>query len=173
MAGTGTPAIVAAERAAIAFTVHEYVHDPKAASYGLEAAEKLGVDPARVFKTLVADVDGVLTVAIVPVETQLDLKALGKRVTMADPKLAERTTGYVAGGISPLGQRKQLPTVIDESALGFETVYVSAGRRGLEIELAPADLLALTAGRVLAIATCREIGSSRARQGTWETEPRL
>ena len=152
MAGTGTPAIVAAERAAIAFTVHEYVHDPKAASYGLEAAEKLGVDPARVFKTLVADVDGVLTVAIVPVETQLDLKALGKRVTMADPKLAERTTGYVAGGISPLGQRKQLPTVIDESALGFETVYVSAGRRGLEIELAPADLLARTGRRVLAVA---------------------
>ena len=152
MAGTGTPALVAAERAAIAFTVHEYVHDPKAASYGLEAAEKLGVDPARVFKTLVADVDGVLTVAIVPVETQLDLKALGKRVTMADPKLAERTTGYVAGGISPLGQRKQLPTVIDESALGFETVYVSAGRRGLEIELAPADLLARTGRRVLAVA---------------------
>ena len=152
MAGKGTPAIVAAERAGIAFTVHEYAHDPKAASYGLEAAEKLGVDPARVFKTLVADVDGVLTVAIVPVETQLDLKALGKRVTMADPKLAERTTGYVAGGISPLGQRKQLPTVIDESALGFETVYVSAGRRGLEIELAPADLLALTGRRVLAVA---------------------
>ena len=152
MAGTGTPAIVAAERAAIAFTVHEYVHDPKAASYGLEAAEKLGVDPARVFKTLVADGDGTLTVALVPVEAQLDLKALGKRVTMADPKLAERTTGYVAGGISPLGQRKQLPTVIDESALGFETVYVSAGRRGLEIELAPADLLARTGRRVLAVA---------------------
>ena len=152
MAGKGTPAIVAAERAGIAFTVHEYAHDPKAASYGLEAAEKLGVDPARVFKTLVADVDGVLTVAIVPVETQLDLKALGKRVTMADPKLAERTTGYVAGGISPLGQRKQLPTVIDESAFDVETIHVSAGRRGLEIELAPADLLALTGRRVLAVA---------------------
>lgn len=172
MAGKGTPAIVAAERAAIAFTVHEYEHDPKAASYGLEAAEKLGVDPARVFKTLVVAVDGALTVAIVPVETQLDLKALGKRVTMADPKLAERTTGYVAGGISPLGQRKPLPTVLDESAFDLETIHVSAGRRGLEIELAPADLLALTAGRVLAIAASREIGSSRARQGTWETEPR-
>ena len=158
MAGKGTPAIVAAERAAIAFTVHEYEHDPKAASYGLEAAEKLGLDPARVFKTLVSDVDGTLTVAIVPVETQLDLKALGKRVTMADPKLAERTTGYVAGGISPLGQRKQLPTVIDESAFGFETVHVSAGRRGLELELAPADLLALTGGRAMRIAKTRETG---------------
>ena len=155
MAGKGTPAIVAAERAGIAFTVHEYAHDPKAASYGLEAAEKLGVDSARVFKTLVADVDGALTVAIVPVLAQLDLKALGKRVTMADPKLAEKTTGYVAGGISPFGQRKQLPTVIDESALAFETIHVSAGRRGLEIELAPADLLRVTGGRALPIAARR------------------
>ena len=155
MAGKGTPAIVAAERAGIAFTVHEYPHNPKAASYGLEAAEKLGVDPARVFKTLVADVDGTLTVAIVPVEAQLDLKALGKRVTMADPKLAERTTGYVAGGISPLGQRKPLPTMIDESAFGFETIHVSAGRRGLEIELSPADLLTLTGGQVMVIAAHR------------------
>ena len=155
MAGKGTPAIVAAERAGIAFTVHEYAHDPKAASYGLEAAEKLGVDPARVFKTLVADVDGTLMVAIVPVEAQLDPKALGKRVTMADPRLAERTTGYVAGGISPLGQRKTLPTVIDESAFGFETIHVSAGQRGLEIELSPADLLTLTGGLVLRIAARR------------------
>ena len=107
------------------------------------------------FKTLLADVDGVLTVAIVPVETQLDLKALGKRATMADPKLAEWTTGYVADGISPLGQRKPLPTVVDESALGFETVHVSAGRRGLEIELSPTDLLALTGGRTLPIAAHR------------------
>jgi Cys-tRNA(Pro)/Cys-tRNA(Cys) deacylase len=144
MAGKGTPAIVAAERAGIAFTLHDYVHDPKADSYGLEAAEKLGLDPVRVFKTLVADVDGTLTVAIVPVGAQLDLKALGKRVTMADVRLAERTTGYVTGGISPLGQRKRLPTVLDESALAFETIHVSAGRRGLEIELAPSDLLALT-----------------------------
>lgn len=152
MAGKGTPAIVAAERAGITYTVHEYAHDPKAASYGLEAAEKLGIDPAHVFKTLVADVDGTLTVAIVPVEALLDLKALGKRVSMADAKLAERTTGYVTGGISPLGQRKRLPTVLDVSALECETIHVSAGRRGLEIELAPADLLALTGGRVLPIA---------------------
>jgi len=155
VAGKGTPAILAAERAGISFTLHEYVHDVKAASYGLEAAEKLGIDPARVFKTLVADVDGTLTVAIVPVAAQLDLKALGKRVTMADPKLAERTTGYVAGGISPLGQRKKLPTVIDESAFAFETIHVSAGRRGLELELAPADLLALTNGRARRIAAGR------------------
>lgn len=155
MAGKGTPAIVAAERAGVSFTVHEYVHDAKAASYGLEAAENLGVDPERVFKTLVADVDGTLTVAIVPVATQLDLKALGKRATMADPKLAERTTGYVAGGISPLGQRKRLPTVLDDSALGFATIHVSAGRRGLEIELAPSDLLALTGGRAGRIAVHR------------------
>jgi len=155
VAGKGTPAIVAAERAGIVYVVHEYAHDPKTVSYGLEAAEKLGVAAARVFKTLVADVDGTLTVAIVPVEAQLDLKALGKRVTMADTKLAERTTGYVAGGISPLGQRKKLPTVIDESALAFETIHVSAGRRGLEIELAPADLLALTGGQARRIAACR------------------
>jgi len=146
MAGKGTQAIVAAERAGIAFTVHEYTHDPKAPSYGLEAADKLGIDPARVFKTLVADVDGTLTVAIVPVAVQLDLRALGKRATMADPRVAERTTGYVAGGISPLGQRKALPTVIDETAFEHETIHVSAGRRGLEIELAPTDLLALTHG---------------------------
>ena len=155
MAGKGTPAIVAAERAGISFTVHDYVHDAKAASYGLEAAEKLGLDPARVFKSLVADVDGTLTVAIVPVAAQLDLTALGKRVTMADTKLAERTTGYVAGGISPLGQRKKLPTVLDASALAFDTIHVSAGRRGLEIELSPDDLLALTDGQVRRIAAGR------------------
>ena len=155
MAGKGTPAIVEAERAGIAFTVHEYALDPKAASYGLEAADKLGVDPGRVFKTLVADVDGTLTVAVVPVEAQLDLRVLGKRAAMADPKLAERTTGYVTGGISPLGQRRQLPTVVDESAFAYETIQISAGRRGLEIELAPADLLALTGGRVLTIAAHR------------------
>jgi Cys-tRNA(Pro)/Cys-tRNA(Cys) deacylase len=155
VAGKGTPAIVAAEKAGIAFSVHEYAHDPTAQAYGLEAAEKLDVDPARVFKTLVADVNGTLTVAIVPAAAQLDLKALGKRVTMADPMLAERTTGYVAGGISPLGQRKPLPTVVDDSACAFETICVSAGRRGLEIELGPADLLALTGGKVLPIAARR------------------
>ena len=142
-----TPAVVAAERAGIPFTLHEYEHDPKAESYGLEAAEKTGVDPARVFKTLVVSQDGKLSVAIVPVAAQLDLRALGKRAALADRSAAERATGYVLGGISPLGQRKSLPTLLDESALAFPTVYVSAGRRGLEIELAPADLLALTNGR--------------------------
>ena len=117
--------------------------------------EKLGIDPARVFKTLVADVDGTLTVAVVPVEAQLDLRSLGKRARMADPRAAERSTGYVTGGISPLGQRRRLPTVLDESALGFETIYVSAGRRGLEIELAPGDLLVLTGGTTAAVASRR------------------
>src|SRR4029077_14749850 len=126
MAGKGTPAIDAATRGGIAFALHEYEHDPRAESYGLEAAEKLGLDPARVFKTLVAAVDGSLTVAVLPVAAKLDLRALGKRAALADPKLAERTTGYVAGGISPLGQRKRLPTVVDDSALGHDTIHVSA-----------------------------------------------
>jgi Cys-tRNA(Pro)/Cys-tRNA(Cys) deacylase len=152
-----TPAVVAAQRAKIAFSIHEYPHDPAAASYGLEAAEKLGLDPAQVFKTLVASVDGRLTVALVPVAMSLDLKALaaavgGKRAAMADVADAERATGYVAGGISPLGQKKRLPTVIDTSALGLERMYVSAGRRGLEIALAPHDLIRLCNGRTAAIA---------------------
>ena len=152
MSTARTPAIVAAERAGIPFEVHEYEHDPRATSYGLEAVEKLGVDPDRVFKTLVADVDGTLTVAIVPVEAQLDLRALGKRTRMADVRAAERATGYVAGGISPLGQRRALPTIVDESALAFDTIHVSAGRRGLEIELSAADLVRLTGARVQRIA---------------------
>lgn len=152
MSAGPTPAIVAAERAGIPFEVHEYDHDPRATSYGLEAVEKLGVEPDRVFKTLVADVDGTLTVAIVPVEAQLDLRALGKRTRMADVRAAERATGYVAGGISPLGQRRALPTVIDESALAFDTIHVSAGRRGLDIELSPADLVRLIGARVQRIA---------------------
>jgi Cys-tRNA(Pro)/Cys-tRNA(Cys) deacylase len=148
-AGAGTPATVALTKAGITFTVHAYDHDPAADSYGAEAARAMGVEPQRVFKTLLADVDGKLAVAVVPVAGQLDLKALaaavgGKRAAMADPKLAERTTGYVLGGISPLGQRKKLPTVVDDSALGHETVFCSAGRRGLEVELSPADLVALT-----------------------------
>jgi Cys-tRNA(Pro)/Cys-tRNA(Cys) deacylase len=155
VAGRRTPAITAAERAGIAFRVHEYEHDPRAASFGVEAVQKLGLDPARVFKTLVADVDGELTVAVVPVESQLDLRALGKRARMADPKAAERATGYVTGGISPLGQRRLLPIVLDDSALAFETIHVSAGRRGLELELAPAALLALTGGRAAAVASRR------------------
>jgi Cys-tRNA(Pro)/Cys-tRNA(Cys) deacylase len=146
VAGKGTPALSTARTAGIEHRVHEYEHDPAAESYGLEAAQKLDVDPARVFKTLVVSVDGVLTVAVLPVEAQLDLRSLGKRAALADAREAERATGYVAGGISPLGQRRQLPTIVDESALGLETVYVSAGRRGLEIELSPGDLLALTGG---------------------------
>ncbi|MER6071132.1 Cys-tRNA(Pro) deacylase [Streptomyces sp. NPDC001817] len=145
----GTPATVALSSAGVDFTVHSYDHDPSHPSYGEEAAEAMGVSPDRVFKTLVADVDGALTVAVVPVSGTLDLKALatavgGKRATMADPALAERTTGYVRGGISPLGQRKRLPTVLDDSAEAHETICVSAGRRGLEVELAPGDLAKLT-----------------------------
>ncbi|MEU5181348.1 Cys-tRNA(Pro) deacylase [Streptomyces longwoodensis] len=151
----GTPATVALTAAGVDFTVHAYDHDPSHPSYGEEAAEAMGVSPERVFKTLVADVDGALTVAVVPVAGQLDLKALaaavgGKKAAMADPALAERTTGYVRGGISPLGQRKKLPTVLDASAGGHATICVSAGRRGLEVELSPADLAALT-GATLAL----------------------
>jgi Cys-tRNA(Pro)/Cys-tRNA(Cys) deacylase len=142
-AAAKTPAILAAQRAGIRFSVQEYRHDAGAA-YGLEAAEKLGLDPARVFKTLVASVDGRLVVAIVPVAAQLDLRSLGKRAAMADLTEAERATGYVAGGISPLGQRRRLRTILDASALDHETIHVSGGRRGLELELAPRDLAALT-----------------------------
>ncbi|MYQ95845.1 Cys-tRNA(Pro) deacylase [Streptomyces sp. SID4946] len=145
----GTPATVALSAAGVEFTVHAYDHDPSHPSYGEEAAEAMGVSPDRVFKTLVADVDGNLVVGVVPVAGTLDLKALasavgGKRAAMADPTLAERTTGYVRGGISPLGQRKRLPTVLDDSALIHATICVSAGRRGLEVELAPDDLAELT-----------------------------
>lgn len=153
----GTPATVALSGAEVEFTVHAYDHDPAVTSYGQEAAQALGVDPGQIFKTLVADVEGKLTVAVVPVGGSLDLKALaaavgGKRATMADPAAAERTTGYVRGGISPLGQRRPLPTVVDSSASDHVTVCVSAGRRGLEIELAPADLIALTRATVAPIA---------------------
>lgn len=154
----GTPATTALSAAGVAFTVHEYDHDPRAASYGEEAANALGVAPARVFKTLLADVGGSLAVAVVPVVGQLDLKALARaldarRASMADPAAAERATGYVVGGISPLGQRRRHPTVVDESASSHPTVFVSAGRRGLEVELSPADLVRLTAARVAPIAT--------------------
>ena len=157
MAGRGTAATVALDRAGIPFTVHEYAHDPRRGSCGLEAAEALGVAPDRVFKTLVADVDGALAVGVVPAGSQLDLKALaaaagGKRARMAEVAAAERATGYVAGGISPLGQRRRLPVVVDSSALAFGTVFCSGGRRGLEIELAPADLVAAAGARVAAIA---------------------
>jgi Cys-tRNA(Pro)/Cys-tRNA(Cys) deacylase len=147
-----TPGINAARKAAVRHTIHEYDHDPASESYGTEAAEKTGVDPARVFKTLVVAIDGKeLVVAIVPVTTMLNMKliaraAQGKKAAMADKQAVERTTGYVLGGVSPLGQKKKLKTFIDDSALGFETIFVSAGRRGLEIELAPRDLAALVNG---------------------------
>jgi Cys-tRNA(Pro)/Cys-tRNA(Cys) deacylase len=149
MAGKGTPGTALLTKQHVPHTLHSYEHDPRHASYGLEAAEALGIEPARVFKTLLADVDGSLTVGIVPVTAQLDLKALaaavrGKKAKMADVAAAERATGYVAGGISPLGQRKRLPTVLDASAEAFDTLFCSAGRRGLEVELAPADLVRLT-----------------------------
>lgn len=145
----GTPATVALTRAGVAFTLHAYEHDPRAASYGLEAADALGLDPARVFKTLVATLDGRLCVAIVPVSGQLDLKALaralgGSKAAMAEVGAAERATGYVAGGISPVGQKRAHPTVLDQSAREHPTVFVSAGRRGLDLEIAPADLVRVT-----------------------------
>jgi Cys-tRNA(Pro)/Cys-tRNA(Cys) deacylase len=157
----GTPATALLAARKVAHTVRAYAHEPQAhergLAYGIEAAQALGLDPRQVFKTLVAEVDGTLTVAVVPVDGQLDLKALatavdGKRATMADPSDAERATGYVIGGISPLGQRKRLPTVVDASALDFATVLVSAGRRGVDVELAPADLLRLTGARAAPIA---------------------
>jgi Cys-tRNA(Pro)/Cys-tRNA(Cys) deacylase len=157
VAGRGTTATIALERAKIPFTVHEYEHDPRSGSYGLEASEALGVPPERVFKTLVASVDGALAVGVVPVHRQLDLKALaaaagGKKAVMAEVAVAERATGYVAGGISPVGQKKRLPVVVDASALAVATMYCSGGRRGLEIELAPADLIRAAGATVAAIA---------------------
>jgi Cys-tRNA(Pro)/Cys-tRNA(Cys) deacylase len=149
----GTPATVALERAGVPFTLHAYEHDPRADSYGLEAATALGLDPARVFKTLMASVDGRLAVAIVPVSGQLDLKALaralgGSKATMADRAAAERATGYVVGGISPIGQKRPHPTVLDASAEAHPSVYVSAGRRGLDLEIAPDDLVRVTSAVV-------------------------
>lgn len=143
-----------------AFTMHPYELEDSAPTYGESVAAALGVDPRRLFKTLVATVDGRLTVAVVPVASTLDLKALasaggGKRAAMAEPATAERSTGYVTGGISPLGQRTRLPTVIDSSATGWPTVYVSAGRRGLQVELAPADLARLTIATIAPICTPR------------------
>ena len=148
--GSATPATAAG----VPFTTHSYLHDPAATSYGLAAASARGVDPGQVFKTLVAQVDGQLTVAVVPVTGQLDLKALasavgGKRAQLADLRDAQRSSGYVAAGISPLGQRQRLPTVIDSTAIGLPTVYVSGGRRGLKVQLSGADLVRLT-GAVVA-----------------------
>jgi Cys-tRNA(Pro)/Cys-tRNA(Cys) deacylase len=154
---TGTPATVALEAAGIPFTAHAYDHDPGTTNYGLEAAAALHLDPERVFKTLLADVDGSLVVAIVPVTGKLDLKALatavgGKKAEMADPAVAQRKTGYVIGGISPIGQKNRHPTVLDETAELYDTVFVSGGRRGFDLELAPADLLRVTDGVIAAIA---------------------
>ncbi|WP_446211371.1 Cys-tRNA(Pro) deacylase [Micromonospora sp. IBSANI012] len=149
MAGQGTPATALLAKRKIRHSTHPYDVSPDAPNYGALVAEALGVPPERVFKSLVTEVDGALTVAVVPVTGELDLKALaaavgGKRATMADRAAAERATGYVRGGISPLGQRRRLPTVLDSSALTYDTIYVSAGRRGLQLQLAAADLVALT-----------------------------
>jgi Cys-tRNA(Pro)/Cys-tRNA(Cys) deacylase len=154
VAGQGTPATALLAKNNVTHRLHPYEVDPDTPNYGAVVADTLGIAPVRVFKTLVTDIDGALTVAVVPVSGDIDLKALanavgGKRAAMADRPLAERTTGYVRGGISPLGQRKRLPTVLDESAVMYPTVYVSAGRRGLQVELDPADLVRLT-GAVLA-----------------------
>jgi Cys-tRNA(Pro)/Cys-tRNA(Cys) deacylase len=157
MARAATPALAVLVAAGVAHRVHRYGHDPAAASYGREAADALGVDPGRVFKTLVASAAGRLVVGVVPVAATLDLRALAaavgaKRAEMADPALAERSSGYVVGAISPLGQKRRLATVVDESARRWEQVCCSGGRRGLEIELAPADLATLTGGRFAPIA---------------------
>lgn len=163
--GKGTPATDAVRRAGVEYRLHEYEIggpsvDPRGrerGGYGMEAAAALGVDPARVCKTLIASVDGRLVAAIIPVERELDLKRLaatlgGRRAEMADPVVAERATGYVVGGISPIGQRRRLPTVVDESAAAHATVLVSGGRRGLQVELAPADLVSLTGASRASIA---------------------
>lgn len=154
---TGTPATVALDAAGIRYSLHSYVHDPSVTNFGLEAAEAIGVEPERVFKTLLADVDGRLVVGVVPVAGMLDLKALaaavgGKKATMADPAVAQRKTGYVVGGISPIGQKTRHETVIDETAELWDTVFVSGGRRGLDLELAPADLVAVTGAIIADIA---------------------
>jgi len=152
-ASAGTPATTALTRAGVRFEVHPYEHDPAAASYGLEAAAALSVPPAQVFKTLLVEGEGRLGVGVVPVDRQLDLKAVAaalgwKRAAMADPATAERSTGYVVGGISPVGQKRVLPTVVDSTASGFGQVYVSGGRRGLDLSLAPADLVRVLGAKV-------------------------
>lgn len=148
-AGGATPATVLLGKLGISFEARAYQHDPKVTDFGKEAAEALGVDPAQIFKTLLAEADGQLVVGIVPVSGQLDLKALAaavgaRKAVMANPAIAEKKTGYVVGGISPLGQRSKLRTVLDETATALETVLVSGGRRGFDIELAPADLIRAT-----------------------------
>jgi Cys-tRNA(Pro)/Cys-tRNA(Cys) deacylase len=156
----GTPAMAALERAGLSYTVHSYEHDPTTTSYGSEAAQALGLDPEQVFKTLLVEADGELVVGVVPVAAHLDLKALAtalgaKRAAMADPSVAARVTGYVVGGISPIGQKRALRTVLDESARALEVLYVSGGRRGLDLGLAPSALAATTG------ATFAQISRSR------------
>ena len=160
MASKGTPATALLTKRKVPFTAHPYEVDPRAESYGEAAAAALGVPPGRVFKTLVASVDGRLAVGVVPVTGSLDLKALAaaigaKRAAMAEPAAAERATGYVTGGISPFGQKTRLPLVVDTSATDWPTVYVSGGRRGLQVEVAPADLIGLTGATVAPISTGR------------------
>jgi Cys-tRNA(Pro)/Cys-tRNA(Cys) deacylase len=153
----GTPATAHLTREEIPFTLHPYEHDPRAEAFGDEAAQELGLPPEQIFKTLIALVDGKPACAVVPVAGKLDLKALaaalgGKRAGMAEPAIAARMTGYVVGGISPIGQKSRIPVVVDESAQQFESMYVSAGKRGLQVELAPADLARATGARFAAIA---------------------
>ncbi|WP_250028576.1 Cys-tRNA(Pro) deacylase [Paractinoplanes maris] len=157
-AAAGTPATALLTAQKVEHTLHPYEVSPDAPNYGALVAEALGVAPERVFKTLVAEVDGALVVGVVPVTGDLDLKALGqaaggKRAVLADRAAAERSSGYVRGGISPLGQRKKLATVIDDSALGLDLMFVSAGRRGLQVSLAPADLIRLTEATTATIRT--------------------
>jgi Cys-tRNA(Pro)/Cys-tRNA(Cys) deacylase len=163
MGSQGTRAIDAARRAGITYTVHEYAHDARSSlreggrGYALEAVEALGIDAGRVFKTIVVSVDGRLGVAVVPADSEVDLKAVadalgGRKAAIAPPAEAEKATGYVLGGISPLGTRRPLPTVLDSSAGAWPTIHVSAGRRGLEIELAAADLVTLVKGSMAPVA---------------------
>jgi len=155
-----TPGILAAQKAGVSFTVHEYDHDPAAPSFGMEAAEKLGISPERVFKTLVVKLDGKeLAVGVIPVNSMLSMKAIAKaagakKAEMAEKAEVERSTGYVLGGVSPLGQKKRLRTFIDASAEGFSTVFVSAGKRGMDVEMKPSDLHDLT--KALYVPLCSE-----------------
>lgn len=158
-----TPAVQAAKKAKIAYTLHEYQHDANNQSYGEEAASLLGLEPEQVFKTLLVSLNGQanqLAVAILPVSHQLNLKAFAKiinakKVAMGDPQKAQNATGYLLGGISPLGQKKRLPMIIDETAFKFDTIYVSAGKRGLEIQLSADDLMVITGAKSgLITATC-------------------
>lgn len=157
-ASTGTPATLLLQQAGVPHTLHKYAHDPAVTDFGLEAASKLDVAPERIFKTLMVAADGNLAVAVVPVSGSLNLKSFAaslgaKRSVLADPQDAQRRTGYVLGGISPLGQRQPSPTVLDSSAMAFPTILVSGGRRGLDIELAAQDLMRLTGARLAAIGT--------------------